>query len=450
MNLFKKNFKRTILVLLLLTASFCNINAQERPPDFIRKAVRNTEKMLNSEDLSAIEAFIEESMVKRKNQNRDSLIKELSNLRNVMHGINHNVAVEAETDGFRMIFSNGKEEKHLKVVMDFDAEAVSGLYIINTPAPLNLTAENISENINLLKEEGMSGVIYVKINGEVIIRRAFGMANKDLGIPNTINTVFGIGSRPIDFTVAAIYLLYQQGTINLEDKISQYFSDVPEDKSTITIRHLLTGQSGLPDFFHIESDWNPDLAWIDRKTAVNRLFAQDLIFEPGTERRHSHGAFGLLAALIEVVTRHSYYDFIRENFLVPAGMLRTGEYGQSNGLSVSDFAAGGGPQIIGLPNIPPNWGPTSWLIKGSGGMYSTLDDLLKFYEAIRTEKILDAEHNKAFHQPSVNIDGSDRGFELFSAYMPPDSEIYLFLNEQGVKGKMRQLFQALELMIKPE
>jgi len=218
----------------------------------------------------------------------------------------------------------------------------------------------------------------------------------------------------------------------------------------MTIRHLLSGQSGLPDFFHTEEDWDPDLAWIDRETAVERLLSAKLLFEPGTGRSHSHGAFGLLAALIEIVTDNTYIGFLTENFFEPAGMDRTGEYGDKKGLAIDDFAVGGGPQMIGLPNIPPNWGPTSWLVKGSGGMYSSLDDLLKFYSYIRSGKVLDGEHNQIFHQPTVNVDGSDRGFELFSAYMTPDNEVYLLLNETGNRDQMRQLFRALERLAGPQ
>jgi CubicO group peptidase (beta-lactamase class C family) len=215
----------------------------------------------------------------------------------------------------------------------------------------------------------------------------------------------------------------------------------------MTISHLLNAQSGLPDFFHTNEDWDPDLAWIDRETAVARLLSEELLFEPGTEHSHSHGAFGFLAALIEIVTEKTYFNFINENFFEPAGMVRSGEYGDKKYLAISDFAVGGGPQFIGLPNIPPNWGPTSWLIKGSGGMYSDLDDLLRFYGYIRSGRVLDEEHSKVFHQPTVNVDGSDRGFELFSAYGPPNNEIYLFLNETGDRDKMRQLFRALENLI---
>ena len=377
------------------------------------------------------------------------MVDKLMKIRRESRGYLDDVSVEPAPDGVRMIISNGRDEKHLNILLDFEAQAIADVVEVAPPERINITADNLSETIDQLEKEGMAGVIFVTINGEVVLKRAFGFANKALGYPNKTNTVFGTGSRPIDYTMAAIYLLNQQGLVHLDDEISKYFDDVPEDKSSMTIRHLLSGQSGLPDFFHTEEDWDPDLAWIDRETAVERLLSAELLFEPGTGRSHSHGAFGLLAALIEIVTDKTYFGFLHENFFEPAGMDRTGEYGDNKELAISDFAVGGGPQTIGLPNIPPNWGPTSWLVKGSGGMYSSLDDLLKFYSYIRSGKVLDEEHNQIFHQPAVNVDGSDRGFELFSAYLPPNNEIYLFLNETGNRDTMRQLFRALERLAEP-
>jgi len=443
-NVFKRHIRQTLVSLLIITVFVSGMNAQDRPPDFVRKAVGSVEKMLDSQDESSITTFIEQSMVDRDNQEKSALIERLKHIRHEMRGLRDDLAVEMEHDGVRLMMSDGQVEKRLKIILDFNAGAISDLYLLDSPEPMNIEIDKLAETFDRLEKDGFAGVIYVKINDEVIIKRAFGPANKDLAYDNQISTVFGTGSRPIDYTVAAIYLLDQKGVIKLDDRISKYFRDVPEDKASVTIRHLLTGQSGLPDFFHTSEDWDPDLAWVDRETAVERLLSQELLFEPGTARAHSHGAFGLLAALIEMVSDTTYFGFIHKNFFEPAGMGRTFEYGETKGLAISEFAAGGGPQSVGLPNIPPNWGPTSWLIKGSGGMCSTLDDLLKFYNYLRSGDVLDMEHNKAFHQAAVNIDGSDRGFELFSAFMPPGNEIYLFLNEIGDRDKSRQLFSALE------
>lgn len=272
-----KYIRQAAFTLLVFTSFVYSLDAQNQPPEFVREAVGDVMRMLDSKDDSAINTFIEQSMVVREDHDRDSLIKGMKSIRKEMHGLRDDIAVEAEQDGVRMIMSDGKVEKHLKIVLDFEAEAISELVMIESPESMDITADNLSETFDQLERDGLAGVIYVKINGEVIMTRAFGLANKELGLSNQMNTVFGTGSRPIDYTVAAIYLLDQKGLIKLEDHITKYFTDVPEDKESITILHLLTGQSGLPDFFHTEEDWDPDLAWIDRETAVDRLLSQELL-----------------------------------------------------------------------------------------------------------------------------------------------------------------------------
>jgi len=293
----------------------------------------------------------------------------------------------------------------------------------------------------------MSGIIYIKKKENVVIQHPFGMADRNTKKRNKLGTIFGTGSRPIDYTVAAIQLLDQKGKLNLNDPISKYISNVPDDKLTMTISHLMTGRSGLPDFFDNDSDWDADLAWVTRDDAVKRMMNQKLLFALGEGQSHSHGAFGLIAAIIEIVSGEAYYEFIRKHLLDPAGMKNTGEYGQRGDQNMEYFAVGSGPQKNGFPNIPPNWGPTSWLIKGSGGMYSILADLLRFYDFIRNGNVLDEEHKKTFLRATASLDGSMRGFELFSLFEPGKGELYLFSNEIGSQTKMRALIRALEKLL---
>lgn len=313
-----------------------------------------------------------------------------------------------------------------------------------------LTRENLAATFDRLEAEGWSGVASVRLDGELVLERAFGVANEELGTRVSLDTVFGTGSRPIDYTRAAIELLEQRGRIDLDHTIDRYLDDVPVDKRSITIRHLMTGRSGLPDFFHTADDRDPDLAWVDRDEFVRRVLSATLLFPPGSDSRHSHGAFGLLAALVERVGGESYYAFIRRNFLDPAGMGRTGEYGEARGLRVADFAVGGGPSRVGVPNIPPNWGPTSWLVKGSGGMYSTLPDLKRFYDLIRSGTVLDERHARLFAGEFVQVDGSDRGFELFHVHAPPGNEAYLMVNMPGHRDDVRGMFRALVGLVRGE
>lgn len=328
---------------------------------------------------------------------------------------------------------------------------ISSLDLERGPAKhaLNLTLQTLAEQLRELEEMGLSGVISLKIDSKIVHQAAYGFADIANRHKNRLDTIFGVGSRPIDFTVAGVYLLEQRGLLDLDDSIADYFDDVPAEKRQITIRHLLSGQSGLPDFPAQREDWDADLAWIDREEFERRTMHVPLLFSPGEGKKHSHWAFGVAASIIEHVSGTSYYRFLRENFLDPAGMQRTGEYGERRDFSVTDFAVGSGPSFVGLPNIPPNWGPTSWLVKGSGGMYSTIGDLIRFYELIRSGTVLEPHYVKKFSDSATNVDGSMRGFELFSSYDEGGSdEVFLAVNMPGgPNGLFGEVSHALELII---
>ena len=80
-------------------------------------------------------------------------------------------------------------------------------------------------------------------------------------------------------------------------------------------------------------------------------------------------------------------------------------------------------------------------------MYSTLDDLLKFYDLVRSTKVLNTNHNYTLKSPSVNLDGSMRGFELFSAFQPEGSEAYLFLNDIPDMEIAQHFFREIEELV---
>ncbi|MCL4216335.1 MAG: serine hydrolase [Candidatus Hydrogenedentes bacterium] len=326
--------------------------------------------------------------------------------------------------------------------------------VTNSRPSYTLTADNLSETFKELEKDGFSGVVHVRKNGKVLLQEAYGMANVEFGYPVKCDTVFGIGSTPMDFTLMSIFLLEQRGRIDRDDALSKYFENVPEDKQNITIRQLISGESGLPDFFETEDDWDPDLAYIDRKTAEDRLFSQTLLFEPGSDSSHSHGAYGLLASIIERVSGKDYYSFLKENFFDPAGMTRTAMNGGSMGLNLSEFAVGQGPVFFGLPNIPPNWGKTSWLVMGSGGMCSTMEDMLKFFALVRSDSVLKPPYNERFNLSGSSLNGSMRGAYLSHAYEGAGNEAILMSNidadsprEGDLDEKIRALVRALEVFV---
>ncbi|MGP1353512.1 MAG: serine hydrolase domain-containing protein [Parasphingopyxis sp.] len=314
---------------------------------------------------------------------------------------------------------------------------------------LVLNQDGLEQQIDaFMAERDYAGIVFVAIDGETLVEKAYGMAHDDPAVPIVLDTVFGIGSRPIDFTMAAIMLLEQRGQLSQDDTLADYLHDVPADRAGMTIRHMMTGQSGLPDFPANQSDWDADLAWIDRAEFERRTLAVPLLFAPGEGEAHSHWAFGMLAAIVERVSGRSYAEFLRENFFDPAGMGRTGSYGETRGLTITDFAAGGGVQR-GLPNIPPNWGPTSWLVMGSGGMFSTLGDLRRFYTFITESGVLEPRYTEQFLSPRAGLDGSDRGFELFSFSDEGFSDqAYVMLSRSGEPGSIMAIVRPLVTLLR--
>jgi len=436
--------KNILYVIIFLTALYAApLTAQDGSN--IKSASLAVEQMLDQTGDASIVQFIETYMIKLKD--RQAFIEKIGDIRKELMDIRDNIGLDLDEAGAILTFSSENLEKRLRIKYSNNSKKITDLFILPPEKKLKFDINNLNAAIQFMKNQDMAGLLYLKSKGKVIVNEPFGMANKTLGVANNKETIFGIGSRPIDFTTAAILLMDQRGILSLDDAIEKHLVDIPADKKDITIRQLMSGESGLPNFFDIEGDWDPDLQWISRDEAILRMMNQKLLFKPGQGHSHSHGAFGLLAAIVELKSGKTYMDYLTENFFKPAGMTRTGENGDAKNFEIKDFAVGGGPEFVGLPNIPPNWGPTSWLVKGSGGMYSTLDDLLKFYVLVRNGKVFDKAHIKYFKVPTADVDGSMRGFELFSVYNSPQSEVFLFLNSPGDNDLRRKIYRALEELI---
>ena len=185
----------------------------------------------------------------------------------------------------------------------------------------------------------------------------------------------------------------------------------------------MTGGSGLPDFHDVPGDRDPDHGWIDREEAIRRIFAAELLFPPGEGEEHSHSAWGVLAAIVEIASGQSYQDFTREHIYGPAGMADTGFNGDP--VPGERLAIGYGPRSDGEINAPPHWGQTSWLVLGSGGQISTTRDSARFLDALREGKLLEPEWAERFFGPGVGAsrNGDAYGYEMF-VYHGPGAESY--------------------------
>ena len=270
--------------------------------------------------------------------------------------------------------------------------------------------DNLEERLVEEEEAGFSGTVLIARDGEIVLHEGYGAANRENERKNTTETVFGIGSMPIDFTRAAILKLNDEEKLSLSDSITRFFDDVPADRRGMTLEHLMTGQSGLPNFHHLPADENRDLTWIDRNEAVRRMMEQPLLFAPGESESHSHSAYVLLAVVIEKVTEQPYEEYLRETFFAPIGMSQTGFYGDQARFNDEEMATGYGFEQVGMVNNARHWGPTSWLMMGAGGMVSTPGDMYKWLKAIHSGEYLSQDAINKFRHGGVMAGASDRGF----------------------------------------
>src|SRR5919106_1374365 len=136
-----------------------------------------------------------------------------------------------------------------------------------------------------MKTQQIPGVSLAVIkNGQIILAKGYGLANVEHQVPVKPETIFQSGSMGKQFTATAVMMLMEEGKLNLDDKISKYFSDVPPTWEKITVRHLLTHTSGMTDYpsdFDFRRDYTED-------QLLQRIRAVPLAFQPGEKWSYSN------------------------------------------------------------------------------------------------------------------------------------------------------------------
>jgi CubicO group peptidase (beta-lactamase class C family) len=190
-------------------------------------------------------------------------------------------------------------------------------------------ADQIATYLSAFADTGnFSGAVLVARGDKVLFRRAYGMANYELQVPNTPETRFHIASVSKPFTAAAILQLQEQGRLNVADHVSRYLPDFPNG-DRITLDNLLTHTSGIPNVNNL-----PDYDLFARAPhSLPELVAKfadlALDFQPGANYRYSNSNYNLLALVVEKVSRESYGDYLRKHIFDPAGMRDSGHDGDA-------------------------------------------------------------------------------------------------------------------------
>ncbi len=257
-----------------------------------------------------------------------------------------------------------------------------------------VAAELITHIEALASQDQFSGAVLIAQEGESIFKAGYGLANRSSDTPNQVDTKFNLGSMNKMFTAIAILQLVEQGKLSVDDKIIEHLPDYANQEAAnkVTIHHLLTHTSGMGDVFTDEYDRMPKDGFRTPEDWLPLFVDAPLQFEPGTQFLYSNAGYVVLGLIIESVTGQSYYDYVMENVYEPSGMLNTDSYEKDK--DVPNLAIGYTTQgyegnqlrdpISNTDRLPARGFP-------AGGGYSTVEDLLKFSNALLSHQLLGPE-----------------------------------------------------------
>jgi D-alanyl-D-alanine carboxypeptidase len=252
----------------------------------------------------------------------------------------------------------------------------------------------------LAGEDEFSGAVLIANDERVLFRRAYGLADRDGRIPNTVRTRFRIGSMNKMLTAVAILQLVEAGKVKLTAPLGTYLPRYPtrDVPTKVTIEQLLTHTGGTGDIFG--PDFDAHRKQLRTLADYVKLYGKrGLEFEPGSRWAYSNYGFILLGAVIEKVTGHSYYDYVHAHIHAPAGMTRSGSLPEHQ--PVPDRSIGY-TKPPGATAWAPNTDTLPYRGTSAGGGYSTVEDLARFAHALLRNKLLSHDSTKLLITGQMN------------------------------------------------
>jgi D-alanyl-D-alanine carboxypeptidase len=247
--------------------------------------------------------------------------------------------------------------------------------------------------------------ILVARDGQVLMRKAYGSASVELGVPLRPEHVFRLGSITKQFTAVAVLMLVDEGKVSLDDEVTKYFPDYPTQGRRITVEHLLTHTSGIQSYTGMPTY----VAGMRRDLTTDELIAmfrdQPMEFAPGERWNYNNSGYALLGGIIEKVSGMSYADFIRTRIFEPLGM-RNSYYETANAIIPG--------RVSGYDRTPEGLRVANYLSMtqpyAAGSLISTVDDQLVWQRAVAEGRMLKPETwRRAFSAYRLS-DGRSAGY----------------------------------------
>jgi CubicO group peptidase (beta-lactamase class C family) len=307
---------------------------------------------------------------------------------------------------------------YLKSPFQFSLLITSLIIMAQIGAARAQTEKRLDSLYSALAKQGyFNGCVLVAENGTPVYEKAFGYANFDTKQPLTNQTMFELASVSKQFTSMAIMQLHEKGKLNYNDSLNKYFPAIPYHG--ITIANLLHHTSGIPEF----------LTWDEKQVDVSRInYNKDILtaliknapplnFKPGDQLAYANTNYVLLALIVEKVSGLSFSDYMDKNIFKPLGMAHTRVYPQrAANPKIADYAYGYlyNPAIGGFDlNDHLSADRYEYYFDGVAGPYgisSNTEDMLKWDQALYTEKLVShATQAEAYVTSKLN-DGKDATF----------------------------------------
>jgi CubicO group peptidase (beta-lactamase class C family) len=288
----------------------------------------------------------------------------------------------------------------------------------------------------LARETEFSGVVRVERDGEIEVEAAYGLANRALEIPNTLDTRFASASATKGLTAVTVMSLVEEGVLELSTTARSVLGDdLPLIRADVTVEHLLSHTSGIGDY--LDEDVEMDLAEYLMPVPVQQLATTEQYlavldghktkFPPGQGFSYSNGGFVVLALLAERASGSSFYELVRERVCRPAGMSDT-EFLRSDELP--------GRTALGYLEVEGTWRTNVFHLpvrgSGDGGIYTTVADMSSFWRAFFDGELVSPDSVTAMVKPHsteyglgfwldperghVRLVGSDAGVSFYSVW----------------------------------
>ena len=269
-------------------------------------------------------------------------------------------------------------------------------------APISHMTDSIDTLMQRYADGSPGASLLVIRDGKAVVRRAYGMADLEKKIAATPQTNYRLASVTKQFTATAILLLYQDSKLSLDDRIKRWLPSLPAALDSVTIRQLLTHTSGIIDYEDVIPPGTT--AQLHDADVLRLLESQDsTYFKPGTKYQYSNSGYALLALIVERVSEKSFAAFLHDRIFAPLGMNHTVAF--EDGVStVSNRAFGYTMKDSAWTRKDQS---TTSAVLGDGGIYSSIDDLVRWDAALYDSRLLSDASRKLAFSPQTPTDKPD-------------------------------------------